>query len=279
MELVRNIDLVRGFDFYIMTNAALPRIKAILEEYKVVEDNSDDGELVVGVLGIIVSVVTYTDLKSELAKRNAFTFDAIAYNTESGFSDFFGGTEALEKNEIIFVDTDEARFNPHDILPALAWYSTREYTIPEQTNRLITEHYTKAMCLRKDFEIILIGKNAAEVLSEYSDVFTATIPELKMLNTLNPELLERTFKAVGNSSPVMALRYALLFRELGKPDCHSRDWQDDDFFHGQVERARIYAVRIMTRLGCSEDEIRETEWIIENEQELLHSDKFKKYKR
>ncbi|MCL2754936.1 MAG: hypothetical protein FWD35_04380 [Oscillospiraceae bacterium] len=285
-ECVR--ELLRGqtpFEYSVLTDCEGQRIAAIFDNcgYKL-EVNEAEGEVVVTVLGIAVSIGSYheSELKTELEMRCAFTFNAIAFSAKRGsgeggygFTDYWNGleamfgkspTEPLEKPEIVFLE-ENATFNPHDILPALELYARGDFVISDSANALILLNYTKAVAVREEIEEILMGKNVRDVLSEYCDIFTALIPELKMLERegiADTDLLGQSFRRMGLSSPSLTLRYALLFYELGKPDCHSCDADGVSHYYGHLERSQIYTRRIMTRLGCRTGDISEVCDIIEN---------------
>jgi len=232
------------FDFDLMTNAELPRIRAVFEDYNVIEDNLDRGELVVKVLGIAINITSYINLEYSLVEKYAFTFDAFAYSNKKGFFDPFDGLSALENGEIRW----------------LCWTNSKHQIFK-----------------RAELEKILLCRNIKEILSEYRDIFIEVIPEFRMLMSTLPslsdlDLLAHSFKAVGISSPILTLRYALLFYELGKSDCHSHNPQNtdkSDCFYGHAERAAIYAYRIMTSLECLPEIIEETCDIIRNYQKVL----------
>jgi tRNA nucleotidyltransferase (CCA-adding enzyme) len=258
-------------DFDLITNAEMPRILAIFDSqdgFNVNEDNLSRGELIVSVLGVAVSVAVYVNLDYELRRRYPLTIDAIAYSIEKGLHDPFGGVDALEKKEIVFVETG-GKFNPHDVLAALAWFSGGEFTITEQSKQLILNNYRKSICVQGDLETVLMGRNVKQVFAEYSEILTTVIPELRILP---PELLQFTFQAIGSSTPILSVRYALLFHELGKPDCYSKSWDEQVTYHGHAERSRIYARRIMTRLECSAEMVSCVEYIIKNHEKVLISE-------
>ena len=273
-ECVRS--LIRGqtpFEYSVLTDAELSRVHAIFDEdsYKL-ELNADKDEIVVTVLGIALTIGSFhgSDLRTELAMKQAFTFNAIAYSAKGGDGfgvvDYWNGVDALSRNEIAFIE-EEATFNPADILPALELYASGEFVVSDSANKLILTHYTRVVAAREEIEAVLMGKNARDTLCEYSDVFTTLIPELKMLETpqvSDVDLLGQSFRSVGLSSPVLTLRYALLLCELGKADCHSLDENGKPRYRGHLERARIYATRIMTRLGCAKRDIADTCDIISN---------------
>jgi len=275
-----HLDEIKAFDFDVMTNAEMPRICAIFDGYNCMEDNLDKGELIVTILGVAVSITSFAELESELANEHAFTFDGIAYSPKADKAVFdpFNGLDDLNSGRLNFIIGKNRSFNYHDILPALAWQSSGEFTISDTAKRLIKNNirdmarpaYSAESQDAKNLKNVLIERNAGAVLAEYSDVFTAIIPELQML-LRPPYSAKHTFKCVSCSAPILSLRYALLFHELGKPDCYSKTPSGQEFYYGHAERARIYAVRIMTRMGCPPDEIKEVSYIIENYQKVLHA--------
>jgi tRNA nucleotidyltransferase (CCA-adding enzyme) len=229
--------LIKGqtlLDFDLFTNAEVKRVHAVFdtENFHI----NDSEELVVSVLGVAASVVSYVNLDYELKKRNAFTYDALAYSPQGGIHDPFNGLSCLENGEI---------------------------------KRLILTNDTTAIVL-SDLEQILMSRHVKEILSEHREIFISMIPELAMLDE---DLLQHTFASVGASSPILNLRYALLFHELGKPDCYSKSWDDTLSFRGHAERSRIYARRIMSRFGLKMkdfgEDIAQVEYIIKNYESAL----------
>ncbi|MDR0196811.1 MAG: hypothetical protein LBI36_01130 [Oscillospiraceae bacterium] len=263
--------LIKGqtlLDFDVITNAKLSRIRAIFDGYNILEDNPDREELVVTVLGVAVSIRT-CDAVDDWSAGNAFTVDAIAYNPEKGFTDPFGGLNHINGGVAAFTPNGA---KPENVLSALVWCSEEEYTLAPETSKavfgLIPElSGLSPASLRRDLERVIMGKRAGAVLAEYAEVFFAFIPEFKPLRGYT-DFYSRCVKCVGSSSPVLNLRYALLFCELGKPDCYSRDCDDNTHYWGHAERARIYAERIMIRLGCLAEDIKEVGLIIENRDKI-----------
>ncbi|MDR0223079.1 MAG: hypothetical protein LBI38_06065 [Oscillospiraceae bacterium] len=259
-------------DFDIIANAGLDRIRAIFDGYKVIEDNLDKGELIVTVLGVSAGIKPYADLREKLSE-SAFTVDAIAYSPEKGFKDPFGGLKHMEEGVAAFTPNSA---KPENILPALAWYSEEDYTVAPETKEAIFGLVpdlagVRPAFMRGDFERVVLGKKAGAVLDEYAEVFFALIPELEPVRDYE-DFLPRAFKSVGSSAPLLPLRLSLLFCELGKPDCCSRDSDGGARYLGHVERARIYAERIMARFGYSREEIKEVGYIIENRDRVSDAD-------
>jgi len=265
-------ELLKGqtiLDFDMLTDARPARIRAIFDMDMPDSENAEQ-EILVRVLGIAASIKTYTDLKSELARAAALTIDSLAYNPKTGFADFFGGLKHSEDGVIAFIDNTPESVNGADILPTLALYAEADYKIAAETKEAILANREKAVFVRDEFEQVLMGKRSGEVFNEYSQVFKAVIPELAMFGDF-PALLANAFKSIGCSSPIKNLRYALFFREFGKPDCHSADPNGKASFFGHTERARIYADRLMRRWGCSDEDRQEVGFIIENREKTAEA--------
>lgn len=299
-------------DFDIITNAETERIHAIFEIYSVNTENADKGEIIVTVLGMPVLIApyrksinpdgtpVYTDDVLDDLRRRDFSFNAIAYNPREGFIDPFGGIACLSGEVGVvdaITDTEEEtgreatgeitalQRNPVSILQALGYYSSGEFVISEQTRELILKHKDNVKNitetdLRTELSWVLHGKKAGTVLEEYSEVFIALIPEfepLKDFNLKRPEhsydALTHTFKSVGYASPILILRYAMLFHALGMPDCFSEDIKGRGNFHGHAERSWLYAKRILKRLGFSEDQTQEMCFLIRNQSLEIASDR------
>jgi len=249
-------------DFDVLTNADMPRVRAIFD----VPGTESGDELLVRVLGVAANIRSYNDLKSELIK-NTLTIDALAYNPDGGFEDFFGGLKHNEQNIIAF--TDKAA----DIFSALALYSSGEYAVSPESKEKILKSADITGFDREIFEEILMGKKGGEVLKEYETVFKVVIEELKMFDPAEfSDLLTVTFKSVSCSSPVLPLRYALFFSEFGKPDCYAADSDGIASYYGHIERSRIYADRILKRMGYNDEQRGEVCFIIENREKVADAD-------
>jgi tRNA nucleotidyltransferase (CCA-adding enzyme) len=287
-------------DFDIITDAEIGRIRAIFDIYSVNIDNLIKGEVIVTVQGMPVLIAPYrkgftekgspiyTDSITEDLKRRDFSFNAIAYNPREGFVDPFGGVECLlgEQAVVDVINTQNddnpaasANFesNPVSILQALGYYSSGDYIISPATGDsifLYKDYLNDAAPadLRTELSWVLHGRNTSAVLEEYADVFIALIPEFAALagfDLKRPEYstdaLTHTFRSVGYASPILTLRYAMLFHSLGKPDCFSEDENGKGHFHGHAERSFLYAQKIMRRMGFSEDETKEVGFLIKNQ--------------
>lgn len=294
-------------DFDIITDAEIERVHAIFDVYNVHTENIAKDEVIITVHGMPILIATYRsgydkngfpivtkNLEDDL-KRRDFSFNAIAYNPWEGFIDPFGGIECLT-GEVGVVDvihgkseTDELitafDTNPVSILQALGYYSSGDFVISEKTRDAIF-HYKELINnistadLRTELSWVIRGRNVSLVLEEYAEVFTVLIPEFAPLANFElkrPEhsydALTHTFKSVGYASPILALRYAMLFHALGIPDCFSEDQNGKGHYYGHAERSWIYANRIMQRLGFSDDEMKEISFLIRSQGADVISDR------
>jgi len=257
-------------DFDMLTNAEIPRIRAVFE---LELPDAYEEEILIKVLGVAANIKTYTDLKSELFK-NALTIHSLAYNPEEGFIDFFGGLKHNKQNIIAFTRP----IGRADIFPALSLAASEEYAVAPEAKEAVLANCSETEFNRELFEQIIMGKKSGEILRDYADVFKAAVPELQMFGGFE-DIMNSTFKSVGCSSPILPLRYALFFSEFGKPDCHSFKNGDPDGdpdgasnYFGHIERARIYADRILKRWGYSAEEREEVCFIIERRGEISDAD-------
>jgi tRNA nucleotidyltransferase (CCA-adding enzyme) len=286
-------------DFDIITNATPDRICSIFDIYSVNTEKIDQGEIIVTVHGTPVLITPYkkgfspagnpiyTDDITEDLKRRDFSFNAIAYNPREGFVDPFGGVECLsgEQGVVKAIESEEEdgkklspfEQNPVSILQALGYYSSGDYIICDVTRESLLLHKSNIekispADLRTELSWVIRGKKVSTVLEEYAEVFTALVPELAPLTGFDlkrPEYctdaLTHTFRSVGYSSPVLTLRYAMLFHALGKPDCFSEDEKGTGHYYGHAERSWLYARRIMQRMEFSDEQTREVGFLIKNQ--------------
>ncbi len=238
----------------------------------------------------------YTDNITEDLARRDFSFNAIAYHPTEGFVDPFGGIACLKGEKRIvaqvgevyapvndlLADFDENGFisvferNPVSILQALGYYATGDYIISDSTaNSLLFYKSNVNLISQNDLRVELSwairGKRVTTVLDEFKEIFIELIPEFIPMLDFNQNRIDHSYdmyshttKSVGFASPILTLRYAMLFHSLGKPDCHSLDAKGRGHFYGHSERSRIYAERIMTRLGFKDEDIKEVCFLIKN---------------
>jgi tRNA nucleotidyltransferase (CCA-adding enzyme) len=294
-------------DYDVITDAERGRICDIFANYTLKLDNYGKGEIIVQVPGMAVLVSQYRagfseegdavfteKIEEDLAHR-AFSFNAIAYHPLEGMVDPFGGMDALRREtctvSAVNILKDGQSLSPFELQPvtilqALGYYSGGEYVISPPTRAAILENtrHVKRIepaDLRTELSWVIRGRRAGVVIEEYFDVFAELIPELTALQGFEQylpghsfDLLTHTLKCVNYASPIMAVRYAALFHELGKPDCFSLDSAGKGHYYGHCERSRILAGRIMKRLGFTADDINIICFIIAHHDDKIGPDRY-----
>jgi tRNA nucleotidyltransferase (CCA-adding enzyme) len=254
-------------DYDIMTNAELDDLCSMFQDEPAFK--TAENEITFKVAGAFVAIKTYSgSILDELAKRD-FSFEAMVWNESTGLFDPFSGKPCLNKEQST-VSVIETFKNPEGILRALGYLASGEYIIDEKTKNALQaklyelERISPEQC-RKELSWVLIGKKSAEVLGKYSGVLLKIIPEFA--DIINGKDFTLTLKILSYSSPILELRYAILFHLIGKPDCFSADVNGNPRFYGYEERSAIAAERIMTRLCFKEQEKQMICYIIRNQNE------------
>lgn len=241
-------------------------------------------------------VIYADDLETDLFRRG-FTINAMAFSPKAGLIDPFGGHNCLtgEVKRIVAIGenvTRNTRENgkpvtetyydmsssftsaPHRILEAVRRCSEGEYEIEAQTrdamrNNVSCFDYADKKLLLSELERIIMGKYATRVLEEYADILRFLLPEIEPCFDLDQRSPHHEFtvwthiaKSVGYAVPVPSVRFAMLFHDLGKPDCMSIDHTGRGHFKGHAERGRLLAEGIMRRLDFDKALFDEVSWLV-----------------
>ncbi len=187
-------------DWDITTNALPDETKSVFADFDVIETGIKHGTVTVIVDRKPYEITTYrtesgytdsrrpdavafvSDLTSDLSRRD-FTVNAIAYSSNNGYVDIFGGKEDINNKIIRTVGEPKLRFSEDAlrILRALRFSSVLGFEIEKNTSNAIFElAYTlNAVSPERIFaelKKLLVGKNAIEVLNKYSSVLSQAIP-------------------------------------------------------------------------------------------------------
>lgn len=164
--------------------------------------------------------------------------------------------------------------DPSRILEAMRYCSEGEYVIEEKTADAIRANvscfeYAEKDKLFSELSRIVMGKYAARVLEQYADILKHLLPEIEPCIGFEQHSVHHDFtvwthicKSVGFAVPELSVRFAMLFHDLGKPDCFSVDTQGHGHFKGHGERSRLLAERIMRRLEFPAALFEEISWLV-----------------
>lgn len=277
-------DMLMGIDPHdidITTNATPDEIKKVFSGFHTLDIGIKHGTVTVMNEGEPIEITTYrkestyTDgrhpdsvsfsrhINDDLSRRD-FTSNAIAYSPTIGIVDLFGGIADIENKILRCVGNPTERFEEDSlrILRGLrfasvlgfsidkatedAMYSCRELTGIVSHERVFTE-ISKLIC----------GNKAGEIISRYSDILATTLPEIKDMKGFQQhnfhhiyDVLNHTAKVVDSVYPAVALRFAALFHDCGKPDCFSLDENGVGHFYSHASISARKADEALTRLRC-----------------------------
>lgn len=179
-------------------------------------------------------VLFVADVKDDLSRRD-FTVNAMAWSSETGLVDAFGGQEDLAKGVIRCVGDPRKRFDEDAlrIMRALRFASVYGFTIDPETDEAIhalkhTLAKVAAERIRVELAKLLCGQGAGDILRAYRDVIVTLMPQMECVDWA------KTVRAVELVPPTEVLRLTMLLHEVGaeaarevlaslKPDNAARD--------------------------------------------------------
>ncbi len=203
-----------------------------------------------------------SDIRADLSRRD-FTVNAMAYSPTRGLCDPFGGQQDLEKRILRAVGDPEKRFR-EDALRILRGvrFSVRYGLTPEEDTLQAMEKTAPLMdtlAAERVFDELckLLPLVSAEDLQRFAPILVQTIPELKPclgFHQRNPhhayDVYTHTAHVVQAVPPELALRWAALLHDIGKPCCFSLDDKGIGHFYGHAAQSAHLAEQILLRLRC-----------------------------
>lgn len=163
---------------------------------------------------------------------------------------------------------------PWRLLQAIRYCAEDEYEIDEATQSAMQQNvscfeYAESGRIFEELSRIIMGKFAARVLEKYGNILKYVLPEIEPCMGFEQHSEYHDFdvwghiaRSVGFALPEPAIRFAMLFHDLGKPDCFSLDSKGNGHFRGHSERGRLLAEGIMRRLEFDRDLSEEISWLV-----------------
>ncbi|MCC8104349.1 MAG: HD domain-containing protein [Clostridiales bacterium] len=207
--------------------------------------------------------VTFTSSLEEDLKRRDFTMNAMAFSTETGLVDLFGGLRDLRAGVIQCVGNPAERFG-EDALRMM-----RAVRLAAQLGFTVSDGVRGAM---RELAPTLAKVSAERIQAELVKIVTAPKPHFLRLayecgltavflpefdrimiqRQNNPHHAyttgEHTLVAMQNIAADRVLRLTMLFHDMGKPEVFETDEQGIDHFHGHAAHSEVIARGIMRRL-------------------------------
>lgn len=284
-------DILFAFRDYRISDEGMPRGEVLVTVVGMIIQVSPYRREVVG-----NRVMYAQNLETDLARRG-FTMNAIAYSPRSGFIDPYGGRSCLtgEVKRVVAIGetvTKTVKENgkpvtesyydmsrsftmaPWRLLQAIRYCAEDEYEIEEATRAAMRQNvscfeYADKAKIFDELSRIVMGKFAARVLEEYADILKHILPEIEPCINFDQHSTHHEFdvwthiaKSVGFAVPDPAIRFAMLFHDLGKPDCFALDSKGHGHFKGHGERGRLLAEGIMRRLDFERELSEEISWLV-----------------
>lgn len=242
-------------DYDLCTSATPGEIVRIFDGFTLVRSGEKHGTIGVVVDGQVIEITTFrteggyrdgrhpdwvafvSDLQEDLARRD-FTVNAIAYHPEKGYIDPFKGQEDLKNGVLRTVGDPRERFT-EDALRILRGvrFAVRFHLTPDAAtlqamkalaplmDQLARERVFDELCK-------LLPLATAQDLLDYADILAQAVPVLKPcigFDQRNPhhayDVFGHTAHVVNGTGTDLALRWAALLHDCGKPDCL---WLDDN---------------------------------------------------
>jgi tRNA nucleotidyltransferase (CCA-adding enzyme) len=201
-------------DFDITTSATPSETKTVFSDRKTVDTGIKHGTVTLVLGGVPYEITTYrvdgdykdnrhpdqvtfTDRIDEDLARRDFTVNAMAYDPHIGLIDPFFGTEDARARIIRAVGDPYVRFDEDAlrILRALRFASVLGFEIETTTDRAARELSARLGSISKErvyteLKKLIMGKNAVEILTSYSDVLSLVLDGLKITSLPSAECFD-----------------------------------------------------------------------------------------
>ena len=273
-------------DYDLCTNATPDQTAATFAHHPLIRNGEKHGTIGVVVEGNIYEITTFrtegsysdsrhpdsvefvSDLKTDLARRD-FTVNAMAYNPKTGIIDPFGGYRDLQGKILRAVGDPETRFT-EDALRILRGvrFALRFGLEPEWNTETAMIHLAPALdqlaCERIYSELCgILPLLTAKTMQLYQPILTQVIPELKACLGFDQhsrhhayDVWDHTVFVTEATAPNLALRFAALLHDVGKPVVFYQDEDGSGHFPDHARVGGEMANEILRRLKAP-NELRE----------------------
>lgn len=206
------------------------------------------------------AVTFVTDIRQDLSRRD-FTVNAMAWSEKRGLMDPFGGQADLKNKVLRAVGDPQIRFR-EDALRILRGvrFAVRYQLVPDAATLDAMFRLTPLMdslARERVFDELckLLPTVEAEDLLRFAPVITAALPELIPTLGFDQHSPHHAFDVYTHTAHVtagvpkdLALRWAALLHDAGKPACFTRDETGRGHFYGHAEESAKLAQQALARL-------------------------------
>lgn len=265
-------------DYDLCTNALPAETAALFEGRTLVRSGEKHGTIGVVIDGEVIEITTFrteggyqdsrhpdwvrfvSTIKEDLSRRD-FTVNAMAYSPKTGYIDPFGGQADLANKILRTVGDPQARFSEDAlrILRGVRFGVRFQLTLEKTTleamkslsplmDKLAKERVFDELCK-------LLPLVSAEDLCTYRDILARALPALSDCIGFaqhNPhhlyDVYTHTAHVVEAVPSDLALRWAALLHDCGKPDTFFLDENGRGHFHGHAKVSAEKASRLLSDL-------------------------------
>lgn len=227
-------------------------------------------------------VVSFSDDIEEDLSRRDFTVNAMAIKVPTGggdapeMTDPFGGLVDLSLKTLRTPLDPEVSFgdDPLRMLRLFRFMSTLGFTATAEVLDAVAGfrerlQIVSAERIRAEFDKLMVGSGVVEALESLvgSGLLGEFIPEIPALAVeqdpihRHKDVLAHTIAVVGKVSPMLRLRLAALFHDIGKPATREFGAGGVSFHHHEVVGARMTRKR-MQALRYPKDEIKDVSQLV-----------------
>ena len=265
-------------DYDLCTAAKPETIAQIFAGHTLVRSGEKHGTIGVVIDGAVYEITTYRtegdytdgrhpgwvefvdDITLDLSRRD-FTVNAMAYSPTRGYADPFGGRQDLKDGVLRCVGEAEKRFSEDAlrILRGVRFAVRYNLEVEKDTKNAmfrlapLMEHLARERVFDELCKLLPLVN--AEDLLAFAPVLTQVIPELMPLmgfDQKNPhhqyDIFTHTAQVVAGTPADLAVRWAALLHDIGKPGCFSQDEQGIGHFYGHAKLGAQIADSILLRL-------------------------------
>ena len=265
-------------DYDMCTNASPRQICRVFSGYRLVKSGEKHGTIGVVIGGEVYEITTFrteggysdrrhpdwvkfvNDVNADLARRD-FTVNAMAYSPICGYVDPYGGRKDLEEQVLRTVGNPEERFS-EDALRILrgARFAAKYQLTPHPETEAAMNRLAPTMDSLAQERVYaelckLLICATAEDLVRYAPVITAVIPELAPAVGFNQhsthhcyDVYTHTAHVVENTPAELALRWAALLHDAGKPETFTMDEDGNGHFYDHAAASAQIADAVLQRL-------------------------------
>lgn len=295
-------------DFDIATSATPDQVQAVFSGYPTLKTGLMHGTLTVLFDHEPVEITTfradgpYSDfrrpdsvrfskhLKEDLIRRD-FTINAMAWHPKEGLVDPFLGRQDCDARLLRAVGEAKQRFleDALRILRGLRFACTLGFSLQEDTLSAIKDTLPNLSRIAKErvcqeLNKALLGAHAGAALRRYPDLLFAALPELEPLKLLKQrpparplDVWEHSLRTLEESPADLALRWAALFHDAGKPYTMTTDAQGLSHFPDHAKESLRLLETAFVRLRQSKALTQETAELVRWHDENLDSDNLRQW--